>query len=154
MVAKSAHRVEKQTDESVNQRIAEKTRANLAYCAAGGPQAIERRLRELEEEWDVERALETLAPSFALTGIALSVVRGRKWLLFSGAVLGFLVQHAVQGWCPPLVVLRSLGFRTRGEIDQERYALKALRGDFSQLPEPPKSESLAKVEPILDAVQK
>jgi hypothetical protein len=46
-------------------------------------------------------------------------------------VLTFLFQHAVQGWCPPLPVLRRLGVRTRKEIDRERYALKALRGDFA-----------------------
>ena len=43
---------------------------------------------------------------------------------------GFLLQHAVQGWCPPVPVFRRLGVRTQTEIDEERYALKALRGDF------------------------
>ncbi len=45
-------------------------------------------------------------------------------------VTGFLFQHAIQGWCPPLPVLRRRGFRTAEEINQERYALKALGGDF------------------------
>jgi hypothetical protein len=45
-------------------------------------------------------------------------------------VAGFLLQHAVQGWCPPVPLFRRLGFRTAAEIDYERYALKALRGDF------------------------
>jgi hypothetical protein len=45
-------------------------------------------------------------------------------------VSGFLFQHAVQGWCPPVPVLRRLGFRTAYEIEEERRALKALRGDF------------------------
>ncbi len=45
-------------------------------------------------------------------------------------VAGFLFQHAVQGWCPPVPILRMLGFRTSYEIEQERRALKALRGDF------------------------
>jgi len=50
------------------------------------------------------------------------------------AVVGtFLLQHAVQGWCPPLTVFRRLGFRTAGEIARERYALKAMRGDFAGL---------------------
>jgi hypothetical protein len=44
--------------------------------------------------------------------------------------MGFLLQHAVQGWCPPLPLLRRLGVRTADEINEERYALKALRGDF------------------------
>lgn len=49
---------------------------------------------------------------------------------------GFLLQHALQGWCPPVPVLRRLGFRTQTEIDEERYALKALRGDFRELVSP------------------
>jgi hypothetical protein len=37
---------------------------------------------------------------------------------------------AVEGWCPPVPILRRLGFRTSYEIEEERQALKALRGDF------------------------
>jgi len=45
-------------------------------------------------------------------------------------VSAFLLQHAIQGWCPPVPILRRLGFRTADEINRERYALKVLRGDF------------------------
>ena len=54
----------------------------------------------------------------------------RRWLALPAIVTGFLFQHAMQGWCPPLPILRRLGFRTAEEINQERYALKALKGDF------------------------
>jgi hypothetical protein len=57
----------------------------------------------------------------------------RKWLFLPGVVAGFLLQHAVQGWCPPLPLFRRLGIRTASEIEYERYALKALRGDFEQV---------------------
>jgi hypothetical protein len=33
---------------------------------------------------------------------------------------GFLLQHALQGWCPPVPLLRQLGFRTSYEIEEER----------------------------------
>jgi hypothetical protein len=33
--------------------------------------------------------------------------------------------NASTGWCPPLPLLRRLGIRTRGEIDREKYALRA-----------------------------
>jgi hypothetical protein len=46
-------------------------------------------------------------------------------------VAAFLFQHAIQGWCPPVPILRRMGFRTASEIEQERQALKALRGDFA-----------------------
>lgn len=73
----------------------------------------------------VERMLEVNASMLALTGLALAlaVTVNRKWLLLPGIVLPFLLQHGLQGWCPPLPVLRRLGVRTRGEIDREKYAL-------------------------------
>jgi hypothetical protein len=49
-------------------------------------------------------------------------------------VASFLLQHAVQGWCPPVSIFRRLGVRTMREMDEERYALKALRGDFAGVP--------------------
>ena len=54
-------------------------------------------------------------------------------LPFSFSIMGFLFQHAVTGWCPPVPVMRRLGVRTRSEIDREKFALKALRGDFKNL---------------------
>lgn len=53
------------------------------------------------------------------------------WLVLPALVTAFLFQHAVQGWCPPVPVLRRLGFRTVYEIEQEKQALKALRGDYA-----------------------
>ena len=44
-----------------------------------------------------------------------------------------MLQHALQGWCPPLPLFRRLGFRTQEEIARERYALKGMRGDFAGL---------------------
>jgi len=47
--------------------------------------------------------------------------------------VSFCLQHALQGWCPPLTLFRRLGIRTQREIDDERTALKALRGDFADV---------------------
>jgi hypothetical protein len=55
----------------------------------------------------------------------------RRLLLLPLGVALFLLQHGLQGWCPPLALFRRRGVRTRREIDLERYALKALRGDFT-----------------------
>jgi hypothetical protein len=38
------------------------------------------------------------------------------------------MQHALQGWCPLLPLLRSVGFRTQYEIERERCALLAISG--------------------------
>jgi hypothetical protein len=87
----------------------------------------------LEREWDIERVLQLMASSFSLTGIFLSGVRDKRWIVLPAVVLSFLFLHAVQGWCPPVPVLRRLGVRTREEIDRERHALKVLVGDFPSI---------------------
>lgn len=124
-----ADRVRRHTAPSAAERIDARTRRNVREYA-GHPDEIGGRISELEREWDVERTLEANASTLALTGAALGTWVNKKWFWLTGAVLGFLFQHATSGWCPPLPVLRKLGVRTRSEIDREKYALKAIRGDF------------------------
>lgn len=122
-------RVARNTAEEVNRRIAERTQESVEWHAAH-PDKIERRLRELEAEWDMERLLETNASALSFLGVVFALTSSRRWLFLPALVTGFLFQHAVQGWCPPVPLFRRLGIRTAQEIAQERYALKALRGDF------------------------
>ncbi|ESR24565.1 DUF2892 domain-containing protein [Lutibaculum baratangense] len=122
-------RVARHTAGSINHEIENETEASIHHQARH-PHEIPRRLRELDEEWDVERVLEANAATLAFTGTVLGAVHDRRWLVLPAAVTAFLLQHAVQGWCPPLPVLRRMGIRTKREIEAERAALKALRGDF------------------------
>lgn len=102
------------------------------FYYAGHPDEIDGRLAELNSEWDIERMLQANAAGFSLFGVLMGV-RDRKWLVLPMAVAGFLMQHALQGWCPPAEVFRRLGVRTTKEINDERYALRVLRGDFNEL---------------------
>ena len=90
-------------------------------------------LGELDREWDIERAIELNASAIALTGVFLGATADRRFLILPALVTGFLLQHAVQGWCPPVPLLRRMGFRTAQEIEKERHALKAVRGDYKAL---------------------
>ncbi len=119
-------RVRRSTAEHVNQAIDRQIERNVRRYAASSPIVIHRRIRELDEEWDIERVLEANASTLALTGLVLGLTVHRKWVGLSAAVLFFLLQHSLQGWCPPLPLLRRLGVRTRGEIDREKYELEAL----------------------------
>ena len=121
----SADRVRRSTDLKVNRRIDRQTDANIESYSSLGRAAVLSRMDALDREWDVERILEVIAPTLALSGVVLGVTVNKKWLLVPGIVLSFLLQHGLQGWCPPLPILRRLGVRTRGEIDREKYALKA-----------------------------
>ena len=122
----SADRVRRSTDLKVNRRIDRQTDANIESYSSLGRAAVLSRMDALDREWDVERILEVIAPTLALSGVVLGVTVNKKWLLVPGIVLSFLLQHGLQGWCPPLPILRRLGVRTRGEIDREKYALKAV----------------------------
>jgi Protein of unknown function (DUF2892) len=133
MMPATTSRVAMHTADDVNERIRRETDKSLEIYRSAGGDAIARRLAELDREWDIERMLEANAASVVLVGMYLSLTVNRKWLLLPIAVGGFLLQHAVQGWCPPLIWLRRIGFRTATEIDYERYGLKALRGDFAGL---------------------
>ncbi|MGE5295373.1 MAG: YgaP-like transmembrane domain, partial [Solirubrobacterales bacterium] len=129
MVAETEARVEMNTEQEINERIHRELEARVYYYAQR-PSEIDNRLDELDQEWDIERVLETNAGVLSLLGLTLGALRGR-WYILPGLAGAFLIQHAVEGWCPPVSVLRRLGIRTTREINHERFALKALRGDFA-----------------------
>jgi hypothetical protein len=131
MLPKTTERVSRHTREEYN-RCIERDFEQRLYHFAYHPEEIEERLAELDREWDIERTLEANASSLMVLGLGLGALRGRSWFLLPTLVAGFLLQHALQGWCPPVNFFRRRGVRTQSEIEQERYALKALRGDFDE----------------------
>jgi hypothetical protein len=146
VIAPTTRRVAQHTTPSTSERLRHQLHLSIAHHAAH-PDQIAARLRELDEEWDIERVLETNSSILSLFGIVMGFAWRRRWFLLPLAVQGFFLQHALQGWCPPVPLLRRLGFRTQSEIEQERWALKALRGDFADLcsheAESPKERQLA-----------
>lgn len=130
-VAATTTRVEENTPAEISEQIRRDLKARVLYFAQR-PEEIDHRLEELDREWDIERLLQANAGIFSLLGLTFGVVRSR-WYLLSAAAAAFLIQHAVQGWCPPAALLRRMGIRTMREINHERYALKALRGDFDSI---------------------
>ncbi len=125
-------RVRSNTSDKNNHRIELEILNNIRYFSHNKKE-IPTRLEELDAEWDIERTLELNAAVLALAGTVLAAVHNKKWLLLPMLVTGFLTQHATQGWCPPLPLLRSLCIRTRQEIDSEKVALKALLGEFKSV---------------------
>lgn len=133
MLPSTVERVPRHTRAASNAAIRSQTEENVARFASAGPAAIGRRLAELDQEWDIERTLEANAAAVSLLGSALGFAVDRRFFALPVVVAGFLLQHALQGWCPPVPLFRRLGFRTATEIDHERYALKAVRGDFDRI---------------------
>jgi hypothetical protein len=128
-------RVREHTSPIVNERIDALARHRVDECIQQGRDAIVRRLAELDQEWDIDRAL---MANFAIVGAAsfatgmsryvnkpLLAPRRKGFLYLFGAQLGFMLLHATVGWCPPVVLFRRLGFRTAREIAAERNALRS-----------------------------
>jgi hypothetical protein len=132
-ILEKGERVRSSTSGSLNQKIDQEIKDNVVHYAAQGAAEIESRIEELDRKWDIERTLELNAGIIALTGAVLALTVSKKWAILPAVVTTFLIQHAVQGWCPPLPLFRRLGIKTRPEMDREKYALKALRGDFKNV---------------------
>lgn len=124
--------VRENTVPEINQKIDTEIHENLNKYYHDRS-AIDKRLWELDREWDIERVLELNAAAIGFMGIWRGLTQHKLWLILPLAVTTLLATHAVEGWCPPIVLFRRLGFRTRAEIDKEKYALKTIRGDFKYL---------------------
>lgn len=126
-------RVRANTPPEINQAIDTEIAAMVRFYASKTDYEIGKRIEELDKEWDIGRIMEIRASTVSLIGIILGLKRSKIWLILPTIASTFLLQYAVQGWCPPVSILRRFGFRTRQEIDLEKYALKALRGDFDKI---------------------
>lgn len=135
IVTPSVARVPLHTDAAVNQHLRDEAQRHIAYYRAHRDE-IGQRIEELNEEWDVARALATGSSCLSLAGMALGLSGRRRTLLLAVAVQSFHLQHSIRGWCPPLPLLRRLGVRTPMEIEHERTALKELCEDVTENPAP------------------
>ena len=143
-------RVEQNTPDSINDEIELQLRDNIRKYATADKSILSQRIAELEKEWYMDRMLITNASSLAGIGVLLAATVHRKWLILPGVVLTFLLQHGVQGWCPPLPLFRKMGVRSFKEIDRERFALKYLRGDFKTL----STSELIQADQLYEAISK
>lgn len=151
-LAPTATRVEQHTRPAINAALRRHADAQLAAMESAAPTQFDARLAQLDDEWDIERVLQANASLLIMAGLVLSQRVDRRFLWLPAAVLAFFAQHALQGWCPPLPLLRRLGVRTAREIERERYALKAMRGDFDDIPPPGSGERSLRVQAVMKAV--
>lgn len=128
----SHERVSENTPQHINDQLRHETEKRIVFYM-NHPERVDERLAELDREWDVERLIEVQTPSASLAGLLLGIVVSRKFLVLPVLAQSLLLLHGVQGWYPLLPQLRRLGFRTPKEIATERYALKAIRGDFGRV---------------------
>ena len=120
----TSQRVQLHTKEEINKKIQEKTRENINYYKNKSRKQIVARINELDKEWDIERALETNASVIIFISAVLGIItQNILWIVFIGVISAFLLEHALQGWCPPVPIFRRMGIRSSSEIDEEKYTL-------------------------------
>ena len=114
------------------EKIRLETEARVKYFSLKDKKEIQNRIEQLDNEWDTERLLEINTGGVALAGAILGLIFNKKFFLLSGIAAGFLIQNSLQGWSPMYPFFRRLGIRTPREIENEKYALKAVKGDFKE----------------------
>lgn len=129
MLSPTTTRVEWNTSQTVNERLDAQLKENISRYIGAERYVIDQRLRELDREWNIERLIETEAPGMIALGIVLGILKDRKWFALSVVSAGMVLLHNTQGWYPLLPIVRRLGLRSQNEIEQERNALRVLRGD-------------------------
>jgi hypothetical protein len=130
MPVATTQRVENNTADSLERRFDEQLESNINKYAGAGVEEIDQRLRELDSEWNIERIIEIEAPTMIGLGAVLGATVSRSWFALSAMAASMVILHNMQGWYPMLPLFRRLGIRTQNEIEQERSALRALRGDY------------------------
>ena len=144
-------RVKEATPSFINKKIEDDAWQRVASYIGKSEAEISERIHELNKEWDVERYLGVNMSTLAMSGLAANAItKNKNWLILPAVVLSFFMQHAIQGWCPPLPLLRKLNIRTSKEIEQEKYALKLIRGDFDNLD----NVSAAEMEKLKQAIKR
>ena len=112
----------------------EKIAHNVAFYKAN-PRGIQTRLEELDEEWDVDKVLQVATGGASIASFWFSLTKTRLWSLVPAILGAGALHYGITGQSPAADLVRRLGFRTRDEIEGERIALLAVRGDFAGLGE-------------------
>lgn len=133
ILPESTCRVKSCTSNKSNRKIRQKTIEYLKRLDINDKALLTERIKELNNEWDTERVLETYSGLVILISTFLAISVSIYWIVAVVIVSFCLSQHALMGWCPPLPLIRHLGIRSPEEIEIEKFIIKAWRGDFNNI---------------------
>lgn len=108
---------------------------SVRFYGSLGSQAVSDRLKALEDEPDLETVATLGLAGAGVLALIFGVMGSRLWRLLAWAALPLIFAHARGRLAAPGEFLKTLGLRARKEIEEEKYALKALRGDFRDMGE-------------------
>lgn len=115
-------------------RMKEPLEKRLACLADAGPAAITERLNHIDSEWSAGRITKAVIGVAIIVGMVLAASLNWWWLIMP-SIGGLLLLQYLFGRTSWLGLLfQRLGFHSGEELDREKMALKAIRGDFRHLP--------------------
>ncbi|WP_346897960.1 DUF2892 domain-containing protein [uncultured Roseibium sp.] len=64
----------------------------------------------------LERIFTLIVGSMILASLALAIYHNINWLWFTAFIGANLIQFSFTGFCPLTIILKKVGFKTRGSI--------------------------------------
>jgi hypothetical protein len=125
---------------------------SVSFYGSLGQHAVSERLQALEDEPDLETVATLAMAGTGILALVFGLMGSRLWRLLAWMALPLIFAHARGRLSAPGDFLKTLGLRSRKEIQEEKYALKALRGDFRDLGEN-RAEGAPDPASALDAVR-
>ena len=106
----------------------------IRALAEAGPAAIDERLTQLDRAWTAGRAAKAAIGVAVVAGLALGLTVNLWFLLLPIVGGAVLVEYVFSRQSLLGAMFRSMGLPSGADVEQEKLALKALRGDFKHLP--------------------
>ncbi|MBC7389410.1 MAG: hypothetical protein H7329_09390 [Opitutaceae bacterium] len=99
---------------------------NAINFLAPNAETINKRLQVIEKEWDLDRVYEMNEDVAQLSGSLLGKIINRQYNSLPVLTTTFLAQETTPYWNPPVALFKSLGYRAKAEIENEKKTLITL----------------------------
>ncbi len=115
-------------------RTQESLEKRLACLADAGPEAITERLNHIDAIWSAGRMTKAVIGVAIIVGLVLAAAINWWWLILPSVGGLLLIQYLFGRTSWLSLLFQELGFHSGADLDREKMALKAMRGDFRNLP--------------------
>ncbi len=113
------------------------TARSIQFYSGRPSHFVSRRIEELKQEIPLEALVYRGGAALTIAGMTLLLLKRKiraAWIL-TVVIAALQLQYSYQGRNALIEILRRRGYRSRKEIEAEKYSLEALRGDFAAFSE-------------------
>jgi hypothetical protein len=128
-----ASAVPSSSDMKPRKEVDRTTARSIRFYSSQPIQFVSRRIEELDQEIPLETFVYRGGAALTIASLTLLRLRGKTnaaWIL-ACVIAALQLQYSYQGRNRLTDLLRKRGYRSRKEIQAEKFSLEALRGDFA-----------------------